>query len=217
MTQHRESWVFVAGVALACIFTAVASAQSPSSGRRVRWSSDIPLNDVVRPDDTSVLVLKPEHFEPFLEEKDAERELLLRAEHADDVLVADIVSVTPAVTENGTWLTTAISARVTQLLKHNPRMPQKPLGSWQILHDGGEISINGVAVKVGAYPVIRQGRRYLMFTAHNRNDGTTHAGPAFLIDQSGTLVASETSIDGPLTSVLNGMKVSSVARLLRGK
>ena len=141
----------------------------------------------------------------------------MRAANADYVVIADITSVTPIVTDQGTWATTEIASRVTRILRYNDKMPRKTPGAWPMVHDGAEIVIDGVAVKVGAYPVVRKGQRYLIFTSYDRKRGITHAGPAFLIDAGGTLVTSETSVDGPLASVMNGMKLSDVARLLREK
>ena len=217
MTRHHWIHVFTVCITVIAVTPTAVSAQGSPNGRRVRWSSDIPLKDVVRPGDTTVAVLKPEHYEPFREEDTAERELLVRAANADYVVIADITSVTPIVTEQGTWATTEIASRVTRILRYNHDMPRKTPGAWQMVHDGGEIDIAGVAVKVGAYPVVRRGQRYLIFTSHDRKRGITHAGPAFLIDAGGTLVTSETSVDGPLASVMNGMKLSDVARLLREK
>lgn len=62
--------------------------------------------------------------------------------------------------------------------------------------------------------MVRVGKRYLMFTSHRTRDGATLAGPAFEIDKSGRLITSETSLDGPMPSILNGMKLSDAVRLL---
>jgi hypothetical protein len=217
MTRHHWIWVFAAPMALLGLATTGISAQGLEKTRRVPWSSEIPLKDVVRPGDAHVSVLKPEHYEPFVEEDTAERELAVRAADAGYVIVADITSLTPLVTDDGTWVTTKIGARVSQVLRQNDQYPQKMPGTWQIVQDGGELLVDGVVVKVGMYPVVKPGGRYLIFTWHDRKRDITHLGPSFLIDARGTLVTSETSIDGPLPSVMNGMNLSEVARLLRDK
>jgi alkylated DNA nucleotide flippase Atl1 len=218
VTCRLKKLASVTAIALTLAGSAQSDAQIGPKVRRVRWSSEIPLERVVRPDDEIVIVEKPaQHHEPFMEEPDAERELLFRAEQVDDLFVADVTSVSPTVTDNGTWLKTTITARVVQILKHNPKFPNKRPSVWRIVHDGGQISLRDVTIKAGMYPVVRRGRRYLMFTAHNTDNGATQAGPAFEIDRSGRLVTSETSLDGPLPSVLNGMKLSDVSRLLKEK
>ena len=215
--QSQRLVVLVVWITLFGVTSTAILAQGPANGRRVRWSSDIALKDVVRPGDTNVAVLKPEHSEPFVEEDTAERELLVRAANADYVVIADITSVTPSVIDQGRWATTEIASRVTRILRYNDDMPRKTPGTWQMVHDGAEIDIDGVVVKVGAYPVVRKGQRYLIFTSYDRKRGITHAAPAFLIDAGGILVTSETSVNGPLASVMNGMKLSDVARLLHEK
>lgn len=216
MTKLRGVCILVVVVALTSAVAAVLSAQT-SIDRRVPWSSKLPLKEAIRHGDTNVLVLNPEHRDPLVEEADAEEELLVRAEHADEVFVAEIAAVTPTMKENGTWVTTTISARVIQMLKHDLRFPEPTSPNLQLVHDGGGISINGVDVKVGVYPVVRPRERYLMFIVYNSTDFTRYAGPAFLIDRSGKLVHSETSVDGPLPSVLNGMNLANVIKLLRRK
>ena len=137
---HLAVWITLIGVTATVIL-----AQGPPNGRRVRWSSDIPLKDAVGPGDTSVAVLKPEHYEPFREEDTAERELLVRAANADYVVIADIMSVTPIVTDQGTWATTEIASCVTRILRYNDDMPRKTPGAWLMVHDGAEIDIDEVA------------------------------------------------------------------------
>jgi hypothetical protein len=218
VTRRFKKLACLTAIALMLAASARSDAQNAPNVRRVRWSSEIPLERLVRPGDAIVLVEKPaQHYEPFIEEPDAERELRFRAEQVDDLFVADVTSVLPTVTDNGTWIRTTITARVSEILKHNPKFPNKGLGVWRIVHDGGEILVRGVKIKAGLYPVVRRGQRYLMFTAHNTDDDTTQAGPAFTIDRSGRLVTSETSLDGPLPSVLNGMKLSDVLRYLKDK
>lgn len=102
----------------------------------MRWSDEIPLEKVVRPGDTLVIIEKPAHRHPFEEESTAEEELRVRAENADDVFVAQLKSVAPTITEKGSWATTTISADVRQILKRNSSKPKTPVGVRNIFHDG---------------------------------------------------------------------------------
>lgn len=207
--------IYAVAIAAAIAEPGYSDAVQLSGARHVRWSSKEPVESIVRPGDTLVTVDRSPHREIFAEESTAEAELKVRAEHADDVFVAEITSVVPTLTENDSWATTTITANVKQIIKRNPDYPKTRTGLRKIFHDGAEVVVRGATVRIGSYPIVRRGKRYLMFTSYNPKDGTTHAGPAFEISRSGQLIKSESSLSGALPSVLNGIKVSDVVQWLK--
>ena len=136
-----------------------------SEPRRVPWRFGVPLASVVQPGEKELIVYKIRLGDSFHQEASAKDELLVAAENSDDIIVAEVTSMASHFIDDGNWVESTFTARVSEILKR----PEEPLnrrrGTWTLFHDGGEIIVNGTKLKVGLYPTLTIGQRYLVFTA----------------------------------------------------
>ena len=214
-----KSVVFTTFIAATLSVAASAdwSSQGQSEPRRVPWRPDVSLSSIIQPGEREVVVFRMTLGDTLLEEPTAEKELAREAEISDDVIVAEIVSVTSKLIDNGNWVESSVRVRVSEILQR----PDQPLnaggGIWSLFHDGGEIIVDGTKVKAGLYPIVKTGQRYLIFTAIDYAGRRTQLGLAYPITPRGTLDSDESSEDGKRKSVMNGMPLSNIRRILKRK
>ncbi len=214
-----KSVVFITYVTATLSVAASAdwSSQGLPEPRRVPWRPDVPLSSIIQSGEKEVVVFQMRLGDTLQEESTAEEELMTVSDHSDDIIIAEIVSVTPRLVDNGNWVETSVSVRVSEILKRPDEPFNKNRGVWALFHDGGEIVVNGTKIKAGLYPILKIGRRYLIGTAIDHAGKRTQLGPSFLITPRGTLDPQETSLHGKRESVMNGMSLSDIRRILKRK
>jgi hypothetical protein len=220
MAETMKCTLFTAylTVTLAIALSGDWPSQDQSVPRRVAWTPDVALSAVVKPGDTEVVVYQITLGDHADEQKDADSELLMRAENADSVVIAEIISVSAKVVHDDNWVESSVVARVSEILKRGEEPLNTRTGIWRTLfHDGGQVVVNGVKVTVGLYPILKVRQRYLMFTVDDHDEHRVQAGPSFPISPKGILGAAETSLNGKRQSVMTGMRLKDVRRILRQK
>ena len=135
-------------------------AQTP---RVVYWNPSKDISSQILPDDQQVVVVKarsPLQIGPPLTlEADLER----INSTAAAIAVIDFESVEGVRTAKGDWAQTRVRGRVQNLVKSSERVALgSPDGTFEFYFDGGEIAFGKTTVRVGEYPLVKGGERYLI-------------------------------------------------------
>jgi hypothetical protein len=106
----------------------------------------------------------------------------------DAVYIIRVVSLEPALTDNGDWITTKVRAQISDVLKQDNVgfYSSKKMISFNV--QGGEISIRGKrvsAVLKWASP-FQIGQEYLIFARIDYADNSVHVGPSSVYQMQGS-------------------------------
>lgn len=170
--------------------TGHATDQQPSESRRVSSRKGTPILQSRLEGERELIVEKDASPPLEVEPPPGMSPLEWYTSVSDVVLIANVVGIEPSLTKDADWITSAVSARVTQVLK-SPEAVLWSEGLITFRQDGGEMDLGGTHVRAvlpwaAGYEV---GKSYLIFASLGEDGRTLIFGPesTFKIDASSTL------------------------------
>lgn len=204
---------------LSVVFATFLSASSNARDQKARTipsAPSPPIPDRLVDGDEVVVVTSPSDVSVLPSQERTPQTVLRQAvagEFATTAIV-DVLSVEPALNEDGTWIQTRFKTVVREVLRLGPEVPEgERVTNGQMIEfrfGGGEVSIKGVKVRAGQVVRFPTGRYLVMFAHKSGPDWWTLSDePPFLLREQRLTVVP------PSTSTLSGMKLSEVRAAIR--
>ena len=137
----------------------------------------------------------------------------------DAIVLAEVTETTPRLVDKDSWLETDVRVRPVRRLRYHPSdESQATLESeFSLTYDGGEMRLKDCVIRFGDYPLLREGKRYVLGVVIDPVTGRVGLSFQYAVDGSGR-IASESVWSGattPPSSPLHGMDVVQFERELR--
>jgi len=191
-------------------------AQVGAPGDKVRvitFSPNVPIAERLIPQDRTVVVTKyfappfvPANFDQPLDETIDEQTRL-----HDTVVVAQGLSSSGKLIDNGTWVQSTVRGNILELIKSDTLATNaKRVEFW---HDDGETFVKNVRVCAGVYPVFESQERYLLFLGRD-HQGDLYLSQSFRLTKG--ILGSVLLSNGEVTHFTGPMPGKSEQAILQG-